>query len=221
VVDRIREVAGVLTGVYQPAGPEEDQPGRAPPGALRLAFGVSVLAGPAAAEEPHAAMGHAPPGPGTGWTAAGAGAALAQACQARRLAALLGGGAHVVDAAEVGSVGLLLAAVPGEARHAFRARLLSPLLAYDADHGTELVRTLRVFLDCSGSWTKAAETMFVHVNSLRYRIRRVEELTGRDLGSLADQAALLLALRLDGPARDQGPDAGGRRGGEAGQFAAG
>ena len=42
----------------------------------------------------------------------------------------------------------------------------------------------------------AAETMFVHVNSLRYRIRRIEELTGRDLGSLEDQAALLLALRL-------------------------
>jgi len=41
--------------------------------------------------------------------------------------------------------------------------------------------------------------MFVHVNSLRYRMRRVEELTGRDLGSLADQAALLLALRLPGP----------------------
>jgi DNA-binding PucR family transcriptional regulator len=39
----------------------------------------------------------------------------------------------------------------------------------------------------------------VHVNSLRYRIRRVEELTGRDLGSLADQAALLLALRLADP----------------------
>ena len=41
--------------------------------------------------------------------------------------------------------------------------------------------------------------MFVHVNSLRYRMRRVEELTGLDLGSLADQAALLLALRLAGP----------------------
>jgi DNA-binding PucR family transcriptional regulator len=75
-----------------------------------------------------------------------------------------------------------------------------------------------VFLDCSGSWTKAAEAMFVHVNSLRYRIRRVEELTGRDLGSLADQAALLLALRL---AEDQGTDPGGGGGVEAGRFPAG
>jgi DNA-binding PucR family transcriptional regulator len=106
----------------------------------------------------------------------------------------------VVDAAGLGSVELLLATAPTEARQAFRASLLSPLIDYDAAHGTELARTLRVFLDCSGSWTKAAEAMFVHVNSLRYRMRRVEELTGRDLGSLADQAALLLALKLADPA---------------------
>src|SRR5262249_35167358 len=84
-----------------------------------------------------------------------------------------------------------------------------PLLAYDSEHGTELVRTLGVFLACSGSWTKAADTMFVHVNSLRYRIRRIEELTGRDLGSLEDQAALLLALRL---AKDERADPAGRGG---------
>ena len=122
--------------------------------------------------------------------------ALAQARQARRLAALLGAGVRLVDAAELGSCELLLAMAPAEARRAFRASLLTPLLDYDRDHGTELVRTLRVFLDCSGSWTKAAEAMFVHVNSLRYRIRRVEELTGRDLRSLDDQAALLLALQI-------------------------
>src|SRR5262249_11364662 len=151
-----------------------------------------------------------PGGAGGRWTAAGVAGALAQARQARRLAGLLGGGAPLGDAAEVGSVGLLLAAVPGGARRAFPARLLAPLLAYDREHGTELVRTLRVFLDCSGSWTKAADAMFVHVNSLRYRIRRVEELTGRDLGSLADQAALLLALRLGDSAEDQRPDPGGR-----------
>jgi DNA-binding PucR family transcriptional regulator len=180
-----------------------------------------VLAGADGAGEPHATMGHPPAGHGTDWTAAGVAGALAQARQARRLAALLGRGAPLVDAAEVGSVELLLAAVPGEARRAFRAGLLSPVLDYDREHGTELVRTLRVFLDCSGSWTKAADAMFVHVNSLRYRIRRVEELTGRDLSSLADQAALLLALRLGDSAEDQRPDPGGRGGAEAGHFPAG
>jgi hypothetical protein len=202
VTDRVREAARALAGVYRPGDPAEDSPDRAAPGALRLAFGVSVLPGTAADGDPRATASYAPGGAGSRWTAAGIADALAQARQARRLAALLGGGARLVDAAEVGSVDLLLAAVPGEARRAFRAGLLAPLLDYDREHGTELVRTLRVFLDCSGSWTKAADTIFVHVNSLRYRIRRVEELTGRDLGSLADQAALLLALRLDDSAED-------------------
>ena len=92
--------------------------------------------------------------------------------------------------------------------------------------------------------------MFVHVNSLRYRMRRVEELTGLNLGSLADQAALLFALRLADPrvlargddppepprwptarflrhragaglAEDHGADPGGGGGVKAGQFPAG
>jgi hypothetical protein len=184
-----------------------DEPGLSaavPLDSLCLAFGVSVLPGGAAQHGPQADDGPAGPGsgadgPSAAWTVAGIGGALAQARQARQVAALLGGGVRVVDAAALGSVDLLLATAPAQARRAFRASLLSPLLDYDADHGTELVRTLRVFLDCSGSWTRAAEAMFVHVNSLRYRMRRVEELTGRDLGSLADQAALLLALRLADP----------------------
>ena len=184
-VGRLRDAVGVL----------ERLPG------LELAFGVSVLPGGAARGRAgsHAAGSYAggeSGNPEAGWTVAALSHALTQARQARRLAALPGGGVRLVDAAAIGSVGLLLALLPGEARQAFRARLLDPLLAYDSEHGTELVRTLEVFLGCSGSWTKAAETMFVHVNSLRYRIRRIEELTGRDLGSLEDQAALLLALRL-------------------------
>jgi hypothetical protein len=202
VADRVREIARVLAGVYRPGDLAEDPPERVAPGALRLVFGVSVLPGTAADGEPRGATSHALGGSGSRWTAAGVAGTLAQARQARRLAAQLSGGVRVVDAAEVGSVELLLAAVPGEAQRAFRASLLAPLLDYDREHGTELVRTLRVFLDCSGSWTKAADGMFVHVNSLRYRIRRVEELTGRDLGSLADQAALLLALRLGDSAED-------------------
>jgi Purine catabolism regulatory protein-like family/PucR C-terminal helix-turn-helix domain len=186
------------------AGPLAAGPGLAP---LCLAFGLSMLSGGSAPNGPQAGDGPAGlggpggmSGPEAGWTGAGLGRALDQARQAGRIAALLGGGVRVVDAAGLGSVELLLATAPDEARRAFRVSVLTPLLDYDADHGTELVRTLRVFLACSGSWTRAAEEMFVHVNSLRYRMRRVEELTGRDLGSLADQAALLLALRLAGPA---------------------
>jgi len=181
---QVRAVAGVLAGL---------------PG-LDLPIGVSVLADAAVA-----AGGDAAGDAESGRAAGRASRAVAQARQAGRLAELLGGGVRVVDSAEFGSYELLLATVPGEARRAFRAALLAPLLDYDRDHGTELVRTLEVFLACSGSWSQAAEAMFIHVNSLRYRVRRIGELTGRDPRSLEDQAAFLLALRMQSTAQPGRP----------------
>jgi hypothetical protein len=89
---------------------------------------------------------------------------------------------------------LLLAAVPPRLRATYRERVLGTLLEHDRVHRTELVRTLSVYLACSGSWSRCAAMMHVHVNTLRYRIERIEALTGRDLRNLADQVDLLLAL---------------------------
>jgi hypothetical protein len=184
-----------------------------------LSVGLSVLAGGEDAARP---AGGGPPGQVDGDLLAGLSRAAAEASQARRLAALLGGGPPIVDSAQLGSYDFLLALAPAEARQAYHNRLLAPLLAYDRDHGAELVATLSVFLGCSGSWTKAAETMFVHVNSLRYRIRRIEELAGRSLRSLEDQAAFLIALRLAGSAaEDQRAHPSGSAGVQASAFPAG
>ena len=60
----------------------------------------------------------------------------------------------------------------------------------------ELLPTLREFLACSGSWNACAAKMYVHVNTVRYRIRRIEELTGRNLSCLDDQVDFFLALRI-------------------------
>lgn len=56
--------------------------------------------------------------------------------------------------------------------------------------------TLSAFLDCHGSWVRTAELTHLHLNTVRYRIGRVEELTGRDLSHTADRADLYLALKL-------------------------
>jgi hypothetical protein len=123
--------------------------------------------------------------------------ALHEARSARRLAALRGQTAiSVVTSDEVASHELLLATVPDSVLRSFRERLLGPLLAYDQRHKVELLPTLREFLACSGSWNACAARMYVHVNTVRYRIRRVEELTGRDLSSLDDQVDFFLALRI-------------------------
>ena len=127
--------------------------------------------------------------------------ALHEAQSARRLAVIRAGApgparVSVVTSDEVASHELLLASVPGSVLRSFRDRLLGPLLAYDERHRAELLPTLREFLACSGSWNACAATMYVHVNTVRYRIRRIEELTGRDLSCLDDQVDFFLALRI-------------------------
>jgi hypothetical protein len=129
--------------------------------------------------------------------------ALHEAQSARRLATIRAAAApapvpavYVVTSDEVASHELLLASVPGSVLRSFRDRLLGPLLAYDERHRAELLPTLREFLACSGSWNACAARMYVHVNTVRYRIRRIEELTGRDLSCLDDQVDFFLALRI-------------------------
>ena len=89
----------------------------------------------------------------------------------------------------------LLDSVPASVLRSFRDRLLGPLAEYDARHSAELLPTLRSFLACDGSWSACASRMYVHVNTVRYRIGRIEALTGRDLSALPDRVDFFLALR--------------------------
>lgn len=91
---------------------------------------------------------------------------------------------------------LLIAASTAELRRALRARVLGPLLDYDAAQHADLVRTVEVFLDCSGSPTVAAKALHVHVNTLRYRLARASELLGTDLSVFRNQVDVYLALRM-------------------------
>ena len=90
---------------------------------------------------------------------------------------------------------LLLASVPASVLRSLGERLLGPVRDYDARHNAELLPTLTAFLACDGSWSACATRMYVHVNTVRYRIGRIEALTGRDLSSLADRVDFFLALR--------------------------
>jgi hypothetical protein len=122
--------------------------------------------------------------------------ALEEARHARRVAAARPGTVTAAGHEELASHVLLLPFVPDDVRRAFTARLLDPLLAYDRRHKAELVTTLEAFLACDGSWARCAERLHVHVNTLRYRIGRIEQLTGRAPARLEDQVDFFLALRL-------------------------
>ncbi|MFC6878672.1 MULTISPECIES: PucR family transcriptional regulator [Actinomadura] len=122
--------------------------------------------------------------------------AVEEARYARRLAAGRTDPVCVVGHGELATHVLLLASVPDDVRHMFRVRLLDPLRTYDEVHKADLIRTLETFLQNSGSWTRCAEQLHLHVNSVRYRIQRIEELTGRRLSRLEDRVDFFLALRL-------------------------
>ncbi|MFF4649207.1 PucR family transcriptional regulator [Streptomyces sp. NPDC001380] len=119
-----------------------------------------------------------------------------EARHARRVAAARTGRIRAAGPEGLASHVLLLAAVPDDVRRAFRSRLLDRVVAYDLEHQADLVRTLDAFLRADGSWTRCAAALHVHVNTLRYRIRRIEELTGRDLARLEDRVDFYLALAL-------------------------
>ncbi|NKQ25740.1 PucR family transcriptional regulator [Streptomyces galbus] len=122
--------------------------------------------------------------------------ALEEARHARRVAAARPGPVCAAGHQELASHVLLLPFVPDDVRRAFTARLLDPLRDYDRRHRAELIPTLEAFLDCDGSWTRCATRLHLHVNTLRYRVGRIEQLTGRDLSRLEDKLDFFLALRM-------------------------
>jgi purine catabolism regulator len=96
---------------------------------------------------------------------------------------------------DLGTYRLLLSMSEPDALRAFADSLLSSLDAYDRDHGGELVPSLQAFLQHNARWETAAAHLYVHRHTLRYRMRKVEELTGRDLSSSFDRMEFWLALR--------------------------
>ncbi|MFE9561156.1 PucR family transcriptional regulator [Streptomyces sp. NPDC006487] len=140
----------------------------------RLAFGVSDPVG-GAAELRHA---------------------LAQARNARQVAAPSEAVAACGPDDLAAHVMSLLPLIPAEVRREFSRRLLAPLTDYDRRYRSDLVPTLRSFLEHDGSWARCGEALHLHVNSLRYRISRIEALTGRNLSRLEDKMDFAAALRM-------------------------
>ena len=82
-----------------------------------------------------------------------------------------------------------------EALRDFEENSIGAVALYDEQHGTELVKTLRTYMDCDGDISEAASLLHVHKHTVRYRLRRVNELTGLDVTKFQDAAQLYLAVR--------------------------
>ena len=97
--------------------------------------------------------------------------------------------------ADLGTYRLLLSMAEPDALRAFADSMLTTLDGYDHDHNGELIASLQAFLQHNARWETASADLYVHRHTLRYRMRKVEELTGRDLSNSFDRMEFWLALR--------------------------
>jgi purine catabolism regulator len=96
---------------------------------------------------------------------------------------------------DLGSFQLLLSLQEDEALRLFCDSILGPIEASEGHYGGELMRSLEAFIEENGQWERAARRLYCHRHTLRYRIKRVEDLTGRNLSSARDRIEFWLALR--------------------------
>ena len=120
---------------------------------------------------------------------------------------------------DTGSYRLLLAAMSEDRAQleSFYAETIGRLVAYDDQYETDLVQTLETFLDCDGNVAGSAQRLFTHRHTIRYRLERVREISGLDVGSSDGRERLGLGLKAmrvlgisspRGPAREAGAAAG-------------
>ena len=96
---------------------------------------------------------------------------------------------------DLGAFTLLLALQDDDALRLYSDDLLDPIERTEGEYGGELLRSLEAFIENNGNWERAARQLYCHRHTLRYRIRKIEELTGRDLSRATDRIELWLALR--------------------------
>ncbi len=120
---------------------------------------------------------------------------------------------------QTGAYRLLLSAMsenPSELQR-FYEETVEPLVAYDEQYETELVRTLATFLEADGNVAGTAGRLFTHRHTIYYRLERVRELSGLDVSSSDGREKLSLGLKAmrvlgisaaDGPASEAGAEGG-------------
>jgi sugar diacid utilization regulator len=103
---------------------------------------------------------------------------------------------HVVEFSSLGVYRLLSALEDNAMVQGFARQIIGPLADYDDQHRGSLVDTIDAFFKHHGNISRTADSLYVHRNTLLYRLDRIQELTGHDLGQADMRLAMHLALKL-------------------------
>ena len=111
---------------------------------------------------------------------------LRHSCQEAELALRIqntaGGPERITLFDNLGIYKILATAGDTSAMERFVTEWLGPLIDYDAKHGAPLVLTLSEYLDCGGNYDASAKALSVHRSTLKYRLQRIRQVSGHDLG---------------------------------------
>lgn len=143
---------------------------------------------------------------GVGEIVTTAGALREPLVRAREVCQVLRGrnGPDTATFADIATFRMLLGLLDEQVLRRFTDQVLGIIREHDTRAHTELEHTLRTFLANDGQWGVTAAALHVHVNTLRNRMARITELTGRNVNRLEDVVDLSLAFA----AESVGPGAG-------------
>ena len=107
-----------------------------------------------------------------------------------------GGAGRVTPYEELGLFRIVSLAESPAGLERFCLDAIGPLLAYDRENDTQLVATLRMFLEQNQNSARTAKLLFIHYNTLRYRLDRAKEILGDFLENPQQRLEIELALQL-------------------------
>jgi purine catabolism regulator len=90
----------------------------------------------------------------------------------------------------------LLYKIDKDEKNSFLENSIIPLLKYDKAHNTELLKTLKAFFEENGNLTNVAKKIYIHYNTVHYRLKRIEKITGLSLENPDDKLNLEIALKM-------------------------
>lgn len=102
---------------------------------------------------------------------------------------------QVATEEDLGAYRLLLGSQPRAVLETFVRSVLGPLLERDAERGSELVASVRAFVEAGGRWEEGAHSLGVHRHTLRYRVNQAQEILSRDLFDPEDRMEIWLACK--------------------------
>jgi len=119
-----------------------------------------------------------------------------EAKKAAEFANIFGRIDQIVHYDDLGIIGVLFESDNLNSMKAFRSKYLGALIEYELENKSELIDSLQVFLDNESVIQSSATQLHIHYNTLRYRLKRIEEISGLVLSDQQNRLNIQISLAI-------------------------